>query len=1290
MAKRKKGSRKSEKRAEARIDEYLMRKQFGLSQDIGTLLRDQSGHDMFEGMQAAAHMAGATTNPEAVARFDQLITELDPIASIGVIGGLLTHPELGANAYRLEYIQMAILSNARGSRPLDRARIQELFTLTEKTGRSSMEDPAEDLFVGIVFDDSSSYRIFEGLWEGNSFFLQRFIDVVSGMPQIEPFETLKGQVHALLQLSEAIACRRNLDRYTPGAEFHISELPDYILDDLDGLAEAVIFTEEDLNHLGVRSEQLSPYLTALDGWNINFSSAKLEGQFHRYPILKHDDCIIVLSPSHLSACARYHILQFANNEGCLKDLQVALAASYSKCISETLILGKLPRLPTPWRKERDLLLSSCMAEVDSGRFIHFVFAVDGIADASEYGLCARSPSFNKFDQLLKKVIRSAVESVSKVDGFREAITLIVTCGWGRGVAFDLPTVDHDKWRVNFISAEQLITLSMVESMEPLNLFRIMDHVEATSKHGVHIRNINGLLNLFAWALDMDHHLVPHDQIDGDMASSQSGLMLLINQNSLLSLRKSVAIRHDIHLVLSPDGSPVRVARYSTSSYFPEDEHRPLYVAYDDMLEGCRRSVYIGDNLNVWLTVSDDDESSGSRIFTLWDSFGKWLEHLVPAICNHVLQNIHVNLHWHIDFPSFDPRRVPDIPDEICIDKLMNRISLDVDRAESRISMRIPDEVCDVFYHPSNISETAILRKLVHGISMLIDLDLDDGEIVGSVAGDPGARQYHMFSARDSVDYLSSESRDRPIKINLFDDAMCRIGLSGLAPSHFSGSEVVGVKECTSALNAIVLAIRGELSELLSGWNREAALRQMLKNLELLRSEGVLWERTYRAILSLHQDTATIHEKVAREVSDRNAASITSRILAEMAVCDCPVEGGAIPGMLDMSRAMAKAGLINQIGGWSDSIHEGALEPKLKVTSLGLVLVDGRFHDEVLYPIGYEFIRKEIGYRAEQYEEMIKPYEVSLSVDDVFEVEFLEAWNGEFGFTIDQGQEYTGAIENLCIERGESILMLRESDVIQALEGILSEEIIKRIHSCMTLTPRESWDEIPPGMTNRDIMPWEFRRRMSLIYRPLLCLDQEENPLLLISSSLLRDGYSYRVNRSYRAEYDEAMFGTKEMKCWVGAYRNRVGHEFNDLVRDKLQDCGWYARSEVALSEVIGGRSDDADGDIDVLAWNSEQGRVLVIECKDLLFAKTPGEVARQLGEFRDDYDKKGKPDRLRRHLDRVRVLRNSIEKLSVITGLPAIDFESLLVFRNEVPMSYTEDVTGKDVSIQYYDTLDEI
>jgi hypothetical protein len=95
------------------------------------------------------------------------------------------------------------------------------------------------------------------------------------------------------------------------------------------------------------------------------------------------------------------------------------------------------------------------------------------------------------------------------------------------------------------------------------------------------------------------------------------------------------------------------------------------------------------------------------------------------------------------------------------------------------------------------------------------------------------------------------------------------------------------------------------------------------------------------------------------------------------------------------------------------------------------------------------------------------------------------------------------------------------------------------------------------------------------------------------------------------------------------------------------------------------------GDVDVLAWDRQSKRVLVVECKDVQYRKTLGEISEQLADFRGELTEDRKPDLLKRHLDRVDIIRTNADALASAIGFshsPII--ESHLIFRNPVPMQF--------------------
>lgn len=98
----------------------------------------------------------------------------------------------------------------------------------------------------------------------------------------------------------------------------------------------------------------------------------------------------------------------------------------------------------------------------------------------------------------------------------------------------------------------------------------------------------------------------------------------------------------------------------------------------------------------------------------------------------------------------------------------------------------------------------------------------------------------------------------------------------------------------------------------------------------------------------------------------------------------------------------------------------------------------------------------------------------------------------------------------------------------------------------------------------------------------------------------------------------------------------------------------------------------------------------VATSKDLELAMTVGEIARQVHEFRGE-NLNGKPDRLKKRMNRIDLLSSRIVNVRRFTKSPAsAQIEMCLVFSDLVPMNFTNLARERDVRIVLADALDAI
>ena len=141
-----------------------------------------------------------------------------------------------------------------------------------------------------------------------------------------------------------------------------------------------------------------------------------------------------------------------------------------------------------------------------------------------------------------------------------------------------------------------------------------------------------------------------------------------------------------------------------------------------------------------------------------------------------------------------------------------------------------------------------------------------------------------------------------------------------------------------------------------------------------------------------------------------------------------------------------------------------------------------------------------------------------------------------------------------------------------------------------------------------------------------------------------------------------------MQAYWGSVVNGRGHEFTKEVAEVFASAGFEVRTEVELTE-FGASADDGLGDVDVLAWSPESGRVFIVECKRLQTASTVREVVQQLARFAGDKEER---DSLGRHLRRIEWFEENPSSLAKATCIPEnrIRRIPLLVTSYATPMQY--------------------
>ena len=401
------------------------------------------------------------------------------------------------------------------------------------------------------------------------------------------------------------------------------------------------------------------------------------------------------------------------------------------------------------------------------------------------------------------------------------------------------------------------------------------------------------------------------------------------------------------------------------------------------------------------------------------------------------------------------------------------------------------------------------------------------------------------------------------------------------------------------------------------------------------------------------------------------ASVASRVLIEIALCNCPTDGGVQLSDIELSKLIALAALLVQLGWLSDSIYYNVLAPDINIAPLGDILFSHDFRHLVVEPmltkvVGNQYINS-APLQKKNYEEPI----VITDVKENVSAEFWEVWTTEMGFNPNEARGILDALENKGINDQTAIfeISLREYYSLVCSNSSVSKAAATSFLNQFSLAAREDWKNPPVGFVLKDIYPWRFHRKLSFVTRPILKTNNSDDPMLIIAPAALRMGFVYVFVGALNGIFEQSFFNTKAMRDWW--VKATEGHSFNSDVARILSESHWSVRKNIKIPEIINRSLGRDFGDIDILAWKLNRNEVLVIECKNLSPARSYSEIAALLSNYQG-IQVDGKADKLKKHLDRVSLLQANKEQLGQFTKTQKPKIVSCLICSGTVPMQYAK------------------
>ena len=1167
--------------------------------------------------------------------------------TLPIAAGLCTVPRFQANIYRLELFVQAVVTGCNGKKTPTWQQFQTwLNYFVGDSEISRLEDPPEDAFVLNVLTGVGDFRVLGGTWEAGDHAATLLIEAIAGL-KVNHSDLMLAPVLALLRMSDAVASRAGLCRWHSERSIPKRALPIDSKTPLIEWAKHTLFTASELVKLGIQPDHLDPLVLNPGAYASLTDQSTQESDLHRYPVIRIADAFILALPSAVTYAIRRLIIAAAHERDLIPRLNNMIMnrvlARLQKAVHH---MHRHPvfnlDLPASVRSLKGCCVS-IVVRVGQRRFLHFVVVNFGLLEIAQSGYqYPRKLSALKSRDLLKHIeaVGTHLEVTESLDSGH---TFLMGGHLGESVIFDLPD-PNDHWTFSVARLADFEMLSR-DSEDPLErLILMLKQQRALEQKAVEIPFDNGLLNRYAFWLSQNFVTqipeMPHDQ----------GGMLQIATDYVTDYRIQRRRAVDEHCEPLPMGKPTVVQRANSESEYWVKRNLDCYVSMDLLEHGVLAFCAPHRGSLVWVVlVSQKNQQNDRAVFDLWEGLQLFVSRaleFLPEDWKFLAPVVGI----HIDFSSL--LAGPDAQES-------TETALHTFREDGSLTAQIRAEpgFLKNFDSVENRGEQYLLAEVIHALGLVSqervqERPLDCEAVALEVLGGTGARILHVLRPSTDIEaLLASDHRRIYQKPTEHLESRLREAFTWMpAPAKPVMLDAVTSKvRLNKAVEMKALALISRLKT----FDRLALLEELLRCNESLLKDEQRWKTTARAVRGLY---GVEEGTLAARMFDQSRAQlqITLRALVEAAACEAADVDGRTPDDFSTDEFVGEMAALINLGRDSDVIHHGLSSEGIMQFPNGSYELNSDVIGELSEPFHKATFGQGYASAADGYEKWAEfnPAPANAIDGTVFlEKAFVDAWAAEYGLSFESFRQIFGALMDLGTIRSSVVVRASASDILaaRASVGVTAADVAAFLKS-FGLPRRSGWLARADLDNPKHIHPWRYERRLSVMLRPLILLDESGDDFIY-GLGLCRSALLYVMNSVTEATFDKDVFASKSMRTWLGGRVDKLGAEFSAEVGKILMAQGWSVRVEIKLTE-LGAPKYPNLGDIDVLAWRSD-GRVMQIECKRLKASRTIAEIALTCGRFRGNVG-----DQLHKHLRRIEWVRGNQTNIAKFTG---INVEKLVV-----------------------------
>lgn len=1167
-----------------------------------------------------------------------LIRRCDRTRLVDLLTGLSMDPRLQANHPRILTLIHLALVEAKGSLVPGHTHLAALLNGLESHPSFLNESPAEDVFVSTVHHDEQESLIFNGLYAFADSQLQRLLDAVF-VQTFEDAEALGRQCHALLRLSNAVAVRSQLSaNVIAPSQPQRSDWP--IEDGTVHIGRATRFTASDLSALSVDPSDLEPFILQepCDLLDRPFGQSVLCVR----PLLADGDGVQLPIPSLVSPALRLR-LSHAIASGEIP--RAATDAFHTFLFGRWLefefrlrgappILREEARLPEPNRWPEGDYMSAAL-RFDEDKLALLVLLGCDWRDPPDRDIARARPASESFERALSQHLKACFEAVRIQQETTAGLTLVVTDTPGWGSSMTLSPDPSPDWFVVGMASTSLNALFADPAFNLIDFWKMLRQRRRLDQRGVILAIWPDPFDMWVLWNEMGRSFTPVD-----LGLGETGVLSL-PASDLQSYQALYREWRGAHYAPTALGDFEPVERWIGPETPIEEYDKPLFYGSQSAAVSEFRAVVETEKGAWWLAIGRPPFSPEDWVLLrlLWEASIEWTLALARAAGDRL----------GAARGALELRLLP-MPDHI-IDADDQPELLRAGPGTPLVNVLLPPDFIDHFQDRGNRGDRQLVALLARSICIALDAPLTAAAIqdwVDEVTRDPDLKMIHVTQSGDvglALDRLGTGSRLRLLQGADLREAgqgiVGSIAAQGATVPLAEGADLSGKAEVQKALNAAVDVRWARCRALLKTLDRRSLIRLTAGLIESLHRNRVDAERGALARSRLYRQA--FGDWAALTMSQRDGAYRVYRVLIEMAVCECPLEGGRRASLTDVDTLAAKISVLILEADQSDAVRHNLVEPRMARYPDGSWSPAGGGAGAFMAAYLRACIDDMVGVDIERYARLYEPpgADVEFETGDPF----LQAFESEFGVSLLTTVSLSQALQSLALELGRDVVSLPVSvlfERIHAAAGV-SLETFRAFLNAFALPPRPAWDAVSRPYALDDVYPWIFERRLSLMLRPLVRLDDGPDPEVLFGARQLHMGFEYASTLLETGIWAKAKLQTPEAKAYVDTEINRRGDAFEAEVADLVRSAGWSAIPAQTMTRFGG---DKALGDLDVLAVSPDGSVWVAIECKWFGAARTPREVANWLQDY---HGRDG--DKLDRHLKRAAWIDGHRDAVASALGL---------------------------------------